>query len=218
MNAHTSLFRRHLRRIGRGADRTLQTLCLAASITACSKAPPPPSGDAAETETRGAAAREPADTSSTLPSSQATAKAGSVRFDDCTVFRADERYTQWRCRPRGLFLFPPDATPLVDGSQSFADASARTLATVYREGEWEMIKKAPPESTESTTGSPYVHLEMKSRSLGSLVTAIGARLPDNSLGFCVLPTTIPNAAGLCKKSVDGLLSGQRPPTKPVARP
>lgn len=218
MTTHPALFRRHLPRLVRGGDRPLQILCLVASITACSKTPAPTSDAAAETETRGATASEAADTPAALSSSKPTAKAESIRFDDCTVFRADERYTQWRCRPRGLFVFPPDATPQVEGSQTFADVAARTLATVYREGEWEMIKRAPPEANESPTGGPYAHLEMKSRSLGSRVTAIGGALPDKSLAFCVLPTTLPNAAGLCKKSVDGLLTGQRPPMKLPPKP
>ena len=203
-----------LRRARRGGQRRLVCLCVLLSVGACSKSPPASSGGEHVAPTDPPLVNTSSPPPKNLPLKRTSSKVDPIRFDDCTVFRANDRYTQWQCRPRGLFIFRPDASPQLEGSRPFADLASGTLATVYRSEEWEMIKRPLPATRQlasSTTTTSYVHLEMKSRSLNSLVTAIGAALPDNALAFCVLPATLPNAAGLCKKTVDSLLTGQRPP-------
>ena len=208
-------------RADRAALTGLVCLCVLLAVNACSKVDPwRSSGEhvgSTASQVASSPSPEPNEPSEKSPSTAST----PVRFDDCALFRTNERYTQWRCRPRGLFIFNLDTSRETEGSRSLAQLTTRALSTVYRDEEWEMIKKAPPKrqgSSSPSAADSYAHIEIRSRTIGTLVTAVGASLPDGALAVCVLPATLPNAVGLCEKSVEALLAGRKPPPIDRERP
>ncbi|MGB1700295.1 MAG: hypothetical protein ACPHRO_10095, partial [Nannocystaceae bacterium] len=111
----------------------------------CSKSPSPAAEQGSEPATT-TAPTPSADAAKATPEVKAprTPKKATreTRFDDCSVFRTTERYTQWSCRPRGLFVFNAENAGDAVGSRPLADTVARALEAAYLKDAWEVIKKS----------------------------------------------------------------------------